>query len=369
MNTVLRATDSAEFLGIVPTLAGFRPRQSVVLLPFHDSRTHGAMRIDLPRPDVDLNTYVDTAVELITRVDGMNAIAVVVYTDEYPQHTPDGIVLPSCVLVDNLLEVVDDLGLRIVDALCVNPEGWSSYLDDDPVLQPLDVIPEPAAPPELDVDTDQDAGAELPKIGVFEQERVARALRDLTAFLSADEEPRNQRINPQAIEASGMLDDLPQFFEDALDDPENMPPYAAAGLLWCLNLPSFRDSALLQWATDLPTGVRALAAQLAYAHEAETISDELGMVLLGRGIAPDPERLKAALALTQHLAARAPRAARPAPLTLAAWLSWALGRSTHTARYLDAVAEIDPAYSMARLIDVMTSAAVLPEWVFQRGGA
>src|SRR5690606_36431424 len=52
MNTVLHSTDSAEFLGLVPALAGFTPRQSIVLLPFVRSRAHGAMRIDLPQDDV-----------------------------------------------------------------------------------------------------------------------------------------------------------------------------------------------------------------------------------------------------------------------------------------------------------------------------
>ncbi|WP_036280176.1 DUF4192 family protein [Microbacterium sp. CH12i] len=95
MNTVLRATDSAEFLALVPALAGFTPRQSIVLLPFQRSRAHGAMRIDLPHSDADLEHYVDTAIGLVSRVAGTDAVAVVVYTDEAPQQTPDGIVLPS----------------------------------------------------------------------------------------------------------------------------------------------------------------------------------------------------------------------------------------------------------------------------------
>lgn len=368
MNTILRATDSAQFLGLVPSLAGFTPRQSIVLLPFQHSRAHGAMRIDLPRDDVDLDEFVDTAIGLAARVTGTDAVAVVVYTDEHPQHTPDGIVLPSSIVVDDLLDVAVDLGLRIVDALCVTPEGWSSYLHDDPIMAPLDDIPEPPPLPGItDVSGDQDAGTDLPVVGFIEREQVGRALIDLTAVLEHDQHGSEQRTNPQAIAASALLDDLSLFFESVLEAPENLPPYAAAALLWCLDHPRFRDAALLQWATDLSTGIHALEAQLAHADEGIPVCDDLGEIFLGRGITPDPHRLKLALVLARNLAARAPRASRSAPLTVAAWLSWALGRSTHAAYYLDAVAKIDPTYSLARLIDVMISAAILPEWTFRRG--
>ncbi|MGM7667998.1 DUF4192 family protein [Microbacterium sp. A93] len=369
MNTVLRATDSAEFLGIVPSLAGFTPRQSIVLLPFQRSRAHGAMRIDLPRDDVDLDEYVDTAIGLVSRVTGTDAVAVVVYTDEHPLHTPDGIVLPSTIVVDDLLDLAVDLGLHVVDALCVTPEGWSSYLHDDPVLRPSAEIPVPPTVPEIgDVSGDQDAGAALPVVGLAEKERVGRALRDLSDVLAHEHLGlTGARENPQAIAASMLLDDLPLFFEDLLESPENMPPFETAALLWCLDRPRYRDVALLQWATDLPTGVRALNAQLAYAEYGAGVSDDVGQVFLGRGPSPDADRLAVALTIARNVAVRAPRASRPAPLTAAAWLSWALGRSTHAAHYLRMVAEIDPCYSLASLISSMIDAAILPEWTFRRG--
>lgn len=370
MNTALRATDSAEFLGLVPSLAGFTPRQSIVLLPFERSRAHGAMRIDLPHDDVDLDNYVDTAIGLLSRVGGTDAVAVVVYTDEAPQHTPDGIVLPASVVVDELLGLASDLGLHIVDALCVTPEGWAGYLYDVPVLRLLEEIPAPGSVPGLaDVSGDQDSGAALPIVDLAEKERVGRALLELSDLL-ADEHPdlgASARMNPQAIAASVLLEDLPLFFEDLLDSPENLAPFASAALLWCLRRPRYRDAALLQWATDGATGQRALAAQLAYAEGNASVPDDLGGVFLGRGPRPDVDRLKVALTIARNVAARAPREFRPAPLTAAAWLSWALGRSSHAAHYLQLVSEIDPGYSLARLISSMIDAAMLPEWSFRRG--
>lgn len=370
MNTVLHATDSAEFLGLVPSLAGFTPRQSIVLLPFQHSRAHGAMRIDLPHDDVDLDAFVDTAIGLVSHVSGTDAVAVVVYTDEAPQRTPDGIVLPSSVVVDELLGLAADLGMHIVDGLCVTPEGWASYLHDEPSLRPLHEIPRPPSVPGLtDVSGDQEFGAALPIVDLAEKERVGRALLELSDLLAHEHLglADRARTNPQAIAASVLLDDLPLFFEDLLDSPENLPPFASAALLWCMERPQYRDAALLQWATDLSTGKRALAAQLAYAEGSGIAPDDLGEVFLGHGPRPDADRLKVALTIARGIAARAPRASRSAPLTAAAWLSWALGRSSHAAHYLRLVDEIDPGYSLACLISTMIDAAMLPEWTFRRG--
>ncbi len=368
MSTVLKAADSAEFLGLVPALAGFTPRRSIVLVPFQRSRAHGAMRIDLPRDDVDLDDYVDAAIGLVSRISEVDAVAAVVYSDELPQHTPDGLVLPQTVAVDRLLAVAVDSGLHVVDALCVMPCGWSSYFDDDPELCPLDEIPAPPSLPDMpDVSLDQDAGAELPAADLAEKERVGMALRDLEDVLLPGGPRRPERENPQAIAASVMLDDLPMFFEMMIEHPDDPPPFATAALLWCLDRPPLRDAALLQWATDLPTGIRAFDAQLMFSTTGQSVPDDLGHMFIGQGAAPDPERLRIALGLVREAATRAPRASRPAPLTLAAWISWALGRATHAQHYLDAVAEIDSGYSLARLICSLIDAAVLPEWTFQRG--
>lgn len=371
MTTVLKAHGSADFLGLVPALAGFTPRQSIVLVPFQSSRAHGAMRFDLPRDDVEIEEYADTAIGLLARVGEVDAVAAVAYVDDLPQHTPDGMILPLTVAMDELLGVVADSGLRIVDALCVMPCGWSSYLDDDPQLEPLDDLPPvPDLDGVADVSGDQDAGSELPDVDLAERERVGRALRDLTEVLahegSLDAVQHDGRENPQALAAMLLLDDMPMFFESVLEHAGDLPPFMTAALLWCLERPQLRDAALLQWATDLPTGIRAFDAQLAFSATGRPVPDDLGRLFIGQGDAPDPARLRAALELMRGAAARAPRASRPAPLTLAAWLSWALGRATHAQHHLDEAAAIDPGYSLARLLSTLIDAAVLPEWAFRR---
>lgn len=372
MTTLLRASDSAEFLSIVPSLAGFTPRQSIVLLPFRRTRTYGAMRLDLPPNDAPLDEFADAAVGLVSRVEGTDAVAVVVYTDDEAHATRDGLVLPLAVAVDELLGCAEEAGLRVVDALCVTPTGWASYLADDPRLGELGEI---VAAPEVrsvgDVSGDQLAGSDLPPADLATKERVGRALRELTAQLHPDQchARSTGRENTTAMAALVMLEDIPAFFESVLQEPDELPPFAAAALLWCMDRPLFRDVAIAQWATGLSGGMRTLEAQLAFSERGVMVPDDLGEVFVGRGPAPDPDRLRTALSVVRTAAALAPRASRPAPLTAAAWLSWALGRSSHAGHYLDMARVIDPDYGLAALLDTMIGSAMLPEWAFRRGTA
>lgn len=366
MTTILRASDSAEFLGIVPVLAGFTPTRSIVLLPFIGARAYGAMRLDLPDDESDPATYAAAAIGLVTRVDGVDGVAIVVYPDDGPARTGDGLVLPLGVQVDELIGSADDAGLRIVDALCVCAGGWASYLDDDPELAPT--APSPTAPLVGDVSGDQLAGVDLPRADLGEKERVGRALLDVAEILDRGKHgPLTGRENPQAIAAIAMLEDLPEFFELLLDAPESQPAFATAALLWCLARPVFRDVALTQWASDRRGGVRTLSAQLAFSGTGRMVPDDLTGIFLGRGPTPDPDRLRLALAVVRLAAARAPRELRPGPLTAAAWLSWALGRSTHAAHYLDLVRSIDPQHGLAELLNAIVCDGLLPEWAFRRG--
>ncbi|WP_144876751.1 DUF4192 family protein [Microbacterium sp. 1.5R] len=367
MTTVLRASSSSEFLRLVPPLAGFTPRESMVVVPFQATRTSGAMRLDLPRDEVDLDAYADTAIALVSRVERTDAVALVVYTDDAAQVTRDGVVLPFSVEVDVVLGRAADAGLQIVDALCVTPSGWGSFLVDEPSLEPVADQPAPLIPGIGDVSGDQSAGTDLPSTDFAERERVGRALHEITTLLDRDPSRGLSGSNdPQALAAILLLDDVPVFFESVLAAGGSLPPFVTAALLWCLDRPLLRDVAITQWATDIVDGIRTLDAQLEFSAARTPVPDDLGEVFLGHGPRPDLDRLEQALAVVRAAAARAPRASRPGPLTAAAWLSWALGRSSHAGRYLEMVREIDPQYGLAALLETMIGAALLPEWAFRR---
>ncbi|QMU97145.1 DUF4192 family protein [Microbacterium esteraromaticum] len=369
MTTIIHATDPAEFLGLVPALAGFTPRRSIVLLPFHGSRTQGAMRIDLPAADVDPDDFADVALRALLQVPDTDAVALVVYTDEPVAQVPDGVLLPHLSLAETIVDVCSHTGLRIVEALCVTDDGWADYLDDSPLVHPLDEIPAaPAVPGIGDVSGDQLAGAELPASDLVERERVGRALRDLAEAIdhSLHGGARGTEDPTTLMTAEVMLDDLPHFVEHLLDSPADDDPYACAALLWCLSRPPLRDAILVQWATDLDFGYRAFDAQLAFTSDRTTVPDAVAEVFMGRGPRPDFDRLGCALQVVRSAASRAPRHAKVGALTAAAWLSWAMGRSSHAGAYIDEALRLEPAHSMASLISNILAAAMLPEWALRR---
>ncbi|MEV7618829.1 DUF4192 family protein [Microbacterium sp. NPDC089321] len=368
MTTIIHAADPAELLGLVPALAGFTPRNSIVMLPFHGSRTQGAMRLDLPDPGALPADVAAVALRALLQVPDVDAVAIVVYTDEAATQVPDGVLLPRLALVDALVDECASTGLRVIEALCVTGEGWGDYLDDRSRMHPLDAIPTaPEVPGIGDVSGDQLAGAELPSSDLRERERAGRALRDLGEAIehhmhggvrSADD--------PMALlAAETMLADLPGFAEHVLEAPADDDPYACAALLWCLSRPPLRDAILVQWATDLDFGRLAFDAQLAFSAARTTIPDAIGEVFLGRGPKPDLDRLGCALQVVRWAAARAPRHAKVGALTAAGWLSWAMGRSSHADVYVGEALRIEPGHSMASLISSILSAAMLPEWALR----
>lgn len=364
MTTVLHATDSASFLALVPTLAGFTPTESVVLLPFHGRRCHGAMRLDLPHPR-DQKAFARAAVELLLRVNGVDGAAIVLYSDT---NNGDESRLPAASIVHALSERLAANGLRVVDVLGVTGRGWGSYRRPRTALHPLSDIPDsPGVMGIADVHGDQDSGAALLPVPLVTLERVGRTVRELDSRGMRAENPTPKAdMTGEAVRAALLLQDIPALYEEVLDSPQAIAPPVASALVWCLNRPLLRDVALLQWATDLPTGRIVLDAQLAHAEGNAAFPDRFGRVLLGYGARPDSDRLRIALAVARLAAAHAPRQQRLGPLTIAAWLSWALGRTTHAAFYLDAAAEIDPGYAMAELVRTLISAEVLPEWAFHR---
>lgn len=369
MTTIIHATDPAEFLGLVPALAGFTPRRSIVMLPFRGSRTQGAMRIDLPDPDVDADEFADVALRALLQVPETDAVAIVVYTDEAAAHVPDGVLLPHLSLAETIVDVCALTGLHVVEALCVTHDGWGDYLDDAPVIRPLDEIPPaPVVPGIGDVSGDQLSGAELPHSDLVERERVGRALRALGEAIDhrVHGGGRDSDDPIAQIAAEVMLDDLPHFVEHLLDAPADDDPYSCAALLWCLSRPPLRDAILVQWATDLDFGDRAFDAQLAFSSERTSIPDAVGEVFMGRGPRPDLDRLGCALQLVRSAAARAPRQAKVGALTAAAWLSWAMGRSSHAGAYVDEALRLEPGHSMASLISSILAAAMLPEWALRQ---
>lgn len=349
MTTVIKADGPARFLSLLPHIAGFTPHDSVVLVPCAGGRTLGAMRVDLPRVGTDPAEYAATIVGMLCRVQGADGVTVVVYTPE-PFRDPDGRMARTGLVEDVRLRV-HQCGLRLIDELCVAGDAWGRYAEAEEPGRPLEDI----RTEELsfddghvsgDVTRPQSDGCELPPSDLVEREAVARELRGLSVWVG-------DRTVPAVIESA---------IEEELDD---LPPRALALLIHLLDRPALRDIALTQWCGDYAEGVATQAWQLAWSRGRRTAPD--GPVrLAGEGSRPSARRLERALALAKRLAGCAPREHRAGPLVAAAWLSWALGRSTHAAHFVELVRELDPHHGLADILATMLNAGHLPEWVFDR---
>jgi hypothetical protein len=370
MTTIVRAHSPAHFLTLVPDMLGFTPRESLVLVPFERGRSLGAMRFDLPRdahggePERnEVDRIASTCIGMVCRVSRADALTIVVYTDG--GYGDDG---PQAALAAALLSRADACGLRVVDALCVASDAWGSYLDADcpkggRPLTDLGVDPAASGP-----SPDQSAGAELPACDLAEREGVARALRSLgqAVRLVTDQPDRSDdgRIDPAALTAVCALNDIPLLFETALDwDAASLDAFDAATMIYCLARPTLRDVALIQWCDDLASGDRALDAQLQW-EDGDDYPADLASRMWGEGRRPSGERLRAALELVRRLAALAPRADRPGPLAVCAWLSWALGSSTHAEVYSRSALEIEREHGLAEIVLAFVMNTHLPEWAF-----
>lgn len=330
MTTLLKATSPAELLGLIPTLAGFTPRESLVLLPFRGTRTGGAMRIDLPGPSADLDAYAATVVGLLCQIPQLTAVAVAVY-DEAPVTTP----LPRHELAVRLLDRIDACGFEVIEAMYVGADDWAVYFDEGAQRHPLAEVPLPPAVPGVgDVSGDQRAGAQLipPPPG------ARKALREALG--------RRSPVSAQRPE------DVPALADEALTGPPDVDQDAA--LVAMLNAPLCRDIALAHWARGGEVTARG----------PRDPSRAMATVLAGMGPPPDVDRVRLALALCRRLAALAPAAQRSGPLVAAAWLSWALGRSSHADEYLQQVLRRDPEHRLAGLLVAALAAGMLPTWVF-----
>lgn len=410
MTTIVKAAGAAEFLSLIPRMLGYVPSRSLVLIPFAGSRSLGALRFDLPAAESGaVDGMAATVIGMICRLPDADAVAAIAYTD---LRFDDG-GMPHRDLLAAIERRADASGLRMTDALCVADDAWGSYLDagcpdGGRPLAELGAVPPEAA--ELQpADRDQASGATLPDADLARTERVGRALVSFeravavlcgsdphapaetdastasrrrgrsagpTSTASTAERPPTDaeasvaddadRIDPRALAAVCRLDDLPALFEEALSwRADELEPYDAAALVWCMSRPSLRDIALVQWSGTLAAGDEAFDAQLRW-EAGEEYPAHLAMQLWGEGDRPDPDRLERALLLVRHVAASAPRRLRPGALAMCAWLSWALGLSTHAEVYAVEACEIEPEHGLSEIVRSFVHAGHLPDWAFRR---
>jgi hypothetical protein len=383
MQTIVKASDRADFLALVPQLVGFVPVNSLVLVAFRGKRTCGALRVGLPasRAAAAHKRIANTLFGMLCKIPGADAVVPVVYTNDV---FDTGGTPPWSALVETLAKRATLSGFSVKDALCVALDGWGTYLDSGQggghpleeigssnVLEQVPVAERSRlVPPE--------SLARLPECGFVERERVGMALRRLERF---------QQDGPQEDQDTVVVDPVDLVERSLTWAVEALDPIRAAVLLLVVASPASRDQMTLQYAFGRAVGERAFAVNMRYAglqHATGLSMDEIVATDLasGRGTSessmigdlmmghssdrPNPERVERAITIVKTCVSLAPRHARPAPLCMLAWLSWSLGRGSTAGLFVDEALAIDPRYSMARLLMTMFGTGVLPEWAFQQ---
>jgi hypothetical protein len=266
----------------------------------------------------------------------------------------------------------------------VAADAWGSYLDpecpaggyplSDIAASPVNEQAEASA--EHPLGTLQN-GAEPVGVNVASKERLARIYRRYRHLLARAENA------PMLFPTLGVMLDSVAIAEAALT--WNNPPTEedVAALLVLVQSPPNRDQIMLQFAFGREEGVRAHEINERYARlQYETgrslddiVTDKMnsddpgaqhtGDIMLGlQRERPDVDRIRIAITLLRTVVALAPRSARPAPLCMLAWLSWALGSGSVAGFFVDQALAIDSHYSMAALLDMLLTSGHLPEWAF-----
>lgn len=364
MSTVVRAADPAHLIALIPQLLGYVPTRSLVVIPMDGSRSLGALRLDLPPDDPDVDPFAGRVIGMLCRIPAADGLTATVFTDDSMDAGP-----PHRGLCAALLRHAHESGLDVLDVHIVGADEWCSPFDDPPRIHSLSELPATGLPA---VVGDQFTGVALVPATGARRRAMRAARRSLQGALHAacgirDTVPGADRIDPRAWEAVALLDDLPDLYEDLLDGGR-LDPMRAALLEWCFDRPSLRDVALVQWTSNRAGGADAVAAQARW-ESGEEYPRGFASVMWGEGPSPDPDRLRSALAVSRDVAAYAARRRRAGPLAMCAWLSWALGLSSHADRYAEEALACDPDHGLAQIVRSFVVAAHLPDWVFRRGAA
>jgi hypothetical protein len=374
---IVKAASTADFLAMVPALAGCDVARSIVFVPFRGKRTFGtACRIDLPKRGrrADIRTVVHGALGVVSRIRDADRVDVVVYTDSSFESERG---IPHLELGRAAVDGLRRAGFHVGLAACVAADGWGDYLDRSHHERgrPLDEVEGSAAGErarELVADESGSRDRDVPDADPEARQKVARIL----GFAPPDPDEELEHFEHEMPTVD--------WFEMVLTGHDETVFVAMA--LMMFEDPASRDAALLHYAFGREIGMAAVAegSRLAAVHEAtgesmdaiveaEMAAGESGAgvdlsnMLLGRtDRIPDRERLGAAIRMLRAVVAHAPDELRPGPLTMLGWCLWAIGSAAAAGAMLDRAVKLAPEYRMAALLRTWVDAGTLPDWLFNR---
>lgn len=325
--TTIKANSLSALLSAVPSMLGHQPRESLVALPMQNGRTIGAMRFDLPTKG-EVAQFSLTASATILRT-LPHAVLLVVYSeDDHARHW-------------TTIEALDlDLGIDvpIAEAAYVSADGYGSMLNTD------------AAGPLSDIVVDPKLGHVAPS---NEPEALPRV--DVEAFAES----------AAATESAEIPIDLMPIFTDGSLQGAAESDIEAGLLAVLLAKPSYRDVFLATVYGGMQHGERAVKGQAIF-EGGGVYPQETAVFMWGEGEKPNAKRMESALAVARRAAAGSEALGLAGAHSVCAWLSWALGRSTHALWYAERAIEIEPDHGLSSIILTFVDSGHLPAWAFSK---
>jgi hypothetical protein len=356
MTSSVKAKRPADFLIALPRVMGYTPVNSIVVQTFQNRQTAASLRVDLPPEDSRANPRLvaDAIIRLISRVPGVDAVLIAVYTDEAwtAEDRP-----PRPQLVEAIVTRMASAGLGIVDALCCSGRVWASYLDaergrfDENEKTRIDAELDGVGAPR-DVEARAQGAPPIDEASSAQRDELSRA----SAAIMHDAGERERLWEWSAAHV---------LWTDAIEStPSDIPPEAVAAMLWSIRDKGVRDCVLMLMAWGDDAGDRA-AADTAMLRRGAAVPD--GSILetfVGEGRrCPDGLRIEGAVRLLRHLISLAPLPWQLAPFTMLAWFEWARGQGSSAGDYLEQALAIGPGYELARLFEQLISTGRVPDWV------
>lgn len=379
----------------MPALCGFLPQNSIVVVMFSTNahsgrqRSRGTFRVDLPEAHTprECARLIDGLAHLLRRLDDVEAVVPVVYTDHRFADQP-GSGIPWRGLWPSLQRRLRGLGLIVTDACCVAGDGWASYLDED--------VP-PGGRPLSDIEHDPlrlEAQMALrePLTDLAEAATLPAPADDLSASIESD---LDDALQPY-LSAHGISDVLgtpadPTSLAEAVesaamfDSPETTGAAAEAQRARLL-----ADDVLLAAAMQVDIVRELVLVHAAFGSRLSQLIIECAVELrlplppvcptsaplerespirvcapIIRGevvVVPQRERLHRLVKRLRQICAALPDELRCGPQAALAWLYWALGLTSVAWAHIEQARDLDPDHHLLALIGPQCERGALPSW-------
>lgn len=312
---------------------GFRPHDSLVLLPLEGRTAIGLMRVDLPAAEIRrdpglLADYADRVAGTLMRLEGITSMAAIVYASSRGAGAPHGDVVAA------VASVAHRAGIAPASFAFVAADSWGTLDRHRPTrvrCRPLD---------ELGGVADLPISATRPFVGLTAP--FAPVLDDRAPRLAGlDDAQAVERLVGEAPprlhpdDAASLHHRAVRIFGDVDRLCEILPLVAFDGVV-----------------ADLDDVWR------------DTLDDDHASPVRGAALrgAFDPDRCERALSLLEASVDAAAPPLRQSVCAAIGWLCWALGRGSPAAGWCGLALRDEPDHPLAALVEACSAHGIVPPW-------